>query len=144
MKSATKKKARDNGDTSGDDSLFGESSSTSSVSSPQPDKKRRRLNKNDKENDNDNDEKKNTEHDTESTTKSNGTTSIRSAVDPVLLEHAKSRLSKFAARLFDPNRTKVRFVADHLFSSLAYCVCNAIQYNAMRTGRICIVLYSRQ
>jgi hypothetical protein len=29
-------------------------------------------------------------------------------VDPVLLQHAKNRLSKFAARLFDPNRPKVR------------------------------------
>ncbi|KAL3902961.1 MAG: hypothetical protein SGARI_005592, partial [Bacillariaceae sp.] len=27
-------------------------------------------------------------------------------VDPVLLEHAKQRLSKFGARLFDPNRIK--------------------------------------
>lgn len=29
-------------------------------------------------------------------------------VDPVLLQHAKNRLSKFAARLFDPNRPKAR------------------------------------
>jgi hypothetical protein len=29
-----------------------------------------------------------------------------STVDPVLLEHAKKRLSKFGARLFDPNRIK--------------------------------------
>ena len=128
MKSATKKKARDDNDSeSDDDSLFqsssASSSSSSSVKSPQPDKKRRKLNKNDSGNDetqNDgNGEKKNDGHDTQSATKTNGTSS---AVDPALLEHAKSRLSKFAARLFDPNRIKVRI--DYFFHS--HIVCNLI------------------
>lgn len=34
------------------------------------------------------------------------TTGEKNAVDPVLLQHAKQRLSKWAARLFDPNRRR--------------------------------------
>jgi hypothetical protein len=40
----------------------------------------------------------------------NNSDSNKHQVDPVLLEHAKSRLSKFGARLFDPNRPKVRII----------------------------------
>ena len=37
-----------------------------------------------------------------------GSIETNRTVDPALLEHAKQRLSKFAARLFDPNRKRVR------------------------------------
>ena len=70
-----------------DDSLFGSSSSA------QPEKKRRKLND---------------DNDDESAASKPKAVSSSSSVDPVLMKHAKSRLSKFAARLFDPNRIKVR------------------------------------
>lgn len=72
-----------------DDSLFGSSSSA------QPEKKRRKLNEDNQDND-------------AESAASKPKAASSSTVDPVLLEHAKSRLSKFAARLFDPNRIKVR------------------------------------
>jgi len=80
-----------------DDSLFGTSSS------PQPDKKRRKLN--DNQTDNNEREKrpdgKGFANNQKSTSSGSGT-----VVDPALMQHAKRRLSKFAARLFDPNRKK--------------------------------------
>jgi hypothetical protein len=81
-----------------DDSLFGASSS--SARSPQPEKKRRKLN----DNQNNNDERDNGAGSTANNQKS---ASGGTVVDPALMKHAKRRLSKFAARLFDPNRKKV-------------------------------------
>ena len=78
---------------SDDSSMFESSSSSSPLS--QPEKKKRRLNES---------PIKNGEN---SNTDQNGTSKT---VDPVLLEQAKSRLSKFAARLFDPNRIRVSFL----------------------------------
>lgn len=90
MKTAltTKKARRD--DSSDGDSMFESDSSTAlSVPFPEPDKKRRRLNE---ENGDIN--------------RLGAAAPTNSTVDPVLLEQAKKRLSKFAARLFDPNRIK--------------------------------------
>eukprot|EP00536_Pseudo-nitzschia_multiseries_P005288 jgi/Psemu1/12170/gm1.12170_g len=84
----TKKARRD--DSSDGDSMFESDSSTAlSVPFPEPDKKRRRLNE---ENGDIN--------------RLGAAAPTNSTVDPVLLEQAKKRLSKFAARLFDPNRIK--------------------------------------
>jgi hypothetical protein len=80
---------------SDNDSLFGSSSSS------QPEKKRRRLNDTNGEN-----VKKENGLGARTTT-SEPKEASSGTVDPVLMEHAKSRLSKFAARLFDPNRIKV-------------------------------------
>jgi len=92
-----KKKARRGSESSDGDSMFASDSSTTlSVPFSEQDKKRRRLNGN-----NPNYAKGR-----------NGETGVpgpavrNSTVDPVLLEQAKQRLSKFAARLFDPNRIK--------------------------------------
>lgn len=75
-----------------DESLFG------STSAP-PQKKRRKLNDS---------PTNNGQISNPSATSASPKESNSSTIDPVLLEHAKSRLSKFAARLFDPNRIKVR------------------------------------
>ena len=80
---------------SDDSSMFESSSSSSSSPLSQPEKKKRRLNES---------PIKNGEN---SNADQNGTSKT---VDPVLLEQAKSRLSKFAARLFDPNRIRVSFL----------------------------------
>lgn len=45
------------------------------------------------------------------------------SMDPALLEHARSRLSKFGARLLDPNRIKVRqaeTAASHVLCTLSH------------------------
>jgi len=86
---------RESGESDSDDSSMFESSSSSSSPLSQPEKKKRRLNES---------PIKNGEN---SNTDQNGTSKT---VDPVLLEQAKSRLSKFAARLFDPNRIRVSFL----------------------------------
>ena len=72
-----------------DESLFG------STSAP-PEKKRRKLNE----------DEISRISDPNLTSTEPKASSNSNTVDPVLLEHAKSRLSKFAARLFDPNRIK--------------------------------------
>lgn len=93
----TKKQERDHENC--DDGLYESLPSTLSSS---PDKKRRKLNKK-SENGNGNNASNN---DNNSSTSYRSTTEKKKNVDPVLLEQAKSRLSKFAARLFDPNRVK--------------------------------------
>jgi len=86
---------------SDDSSLFG----SPSVLSSQPEKKRRRLN--DKSADSEKRElKANVQNTSISSTTNKKKSDTNGTVDPVLLAHAKSRLSKFAARLFDPNRIK--------------------------------------
>ena len=82
----------------GDDSLFGTSSS-----SPQPEKKRRKLN--DNQTNNDKREKRSDGNGFANNQKS-ASSGSGTVVDPALMQHAKRRLSKFAARLFDPNRKK--------------------------------------
>jgi len=91
------KKQRNQSD--GDDTL--DESMSPIESSPYPDKKRRRLNKS---SDNDSDELIDDCLDDDNNF---ATESVaKRTVDPVLFEQAKNRLSKFAARLFDPNRIK--------------------------------------
>ncbi len=105
-----------------DESLFG------STSAP-PEKKRRKLNDD-------------SEISYPSATSTEPKASNSSAVDPVLLEHAKSRLSKFAARLFDPNRIKVRL---DLNQSLNFGYYNdANEYTKARKQKKCLTsfLYS--
>ena len=91
-----------NHESDGDDSLFGSSSSSSSSSS-RPNKKRRKMDDSTNDDGNQAPDGQETKSATSNTKQASG-----NAVDPVLLKHAKSRLSKFAARLFDPNRIKVR------------------------------------
>ena len=100
-KLATTMSARSGSD-SDDSSLFG----SPSVQSSEPDKKRRRLNENQTDSGK-RESKANVQGTAISSTTSNQKSGSNSTVDPVLLAHAKSRLSKFAARLFDPNRIKV-------------------------------------
>ena len=106
------KKQRDDSDDS--DGALNDSSSSSSDSDesslfPGPDKKRPKLNKNDVNGDDkiEDDESDNDNEDGHVTT-TESATKKKKTVDPVLFEQAKSRLSKFAARLFDPNRIRVR------------------------------------
>ena len=107
------KKQRDDSDDN--DGALNESSSSSSSDSdesslfPGPDKKRPKLNKNDVYGDDkiEDEESDNDNEDGHVTTTESATTK-KKTVDPVLFEQAKSRLSKFAARLFDPNRIRVR------------------------------------
>lgn len=128
QKSATAKMDAKSGSDS-DDSLFGTSSS------PQPDKKRRKLN--DNQTDNNEREKrpdgKGFANNQKSTSSGSGSGTV---VDPALMQHAKRRLSKFAARLFDPNRKKVSVCARMIesitvpMSSRLACD-RAMQCNAM-------------
>ena len=108
MSTKTKnKKARRDSDSDGDSMFASDSSTSLSVPFSEQDKKRRRLNGNNPD----------------GAKGKNGDTGVpgpavrNRTVDPALLEQAKLRLSKFAARLFDPNRIKVRTPVD-LFSDI--------------------------